>query len=144
MLFCIHENFIVRPPIYFDNSTLKCRQSCYFQLNLRRKTDENLYLKNLIHVALAMDLLTVSLRNVTPLKNYIQCPSHTFLNMKGKRKNNIIYIPAFSICTGKTSQNSQIFYIQDRSGANLLIHFRRKTGSRLKMLCHKMHFQNSF
>ena len=92
MLFCIHENFIVCPPIYFDNSTLKCRQSCYFQLNLRRKTGENLYLQNLIHVVLAMDLLAVSLRNVTPLKNYIQCQSYTFLNVKGKRKNNIIYI----------------------------------------------------
>ena len=109
MLFCIHENFIVRPPIYFDNSTLKCRQSCYFQLNLRRKTDENLYLKNLIHVALSMDLLTVSLRNVTPLKNYIQCPSHTFLNMKGKRKNNIIYIPALVFAPEKQVKTHRSF-----------------------------------
>lgn len=33
---------------------------------------------------------------------------------------------SFSICTGKTSQNSQIFYIQDQSGANLWFIFSVK------------------
>ena len=52
--------------------------------------------------------------------------------------------PALVFVPEKTSQDSQIFYIQDQSGTNLAIHFHRKTGSRLKMLCHKMHFQNLF
>jgi len=41
-----------------------------------------------------MDHLTVFLGNVIPLKNYIQCQPYTCLNMKGKRKENIIDIPA--------------------------------------------------